>query len=346
MEVDLRSDTVTKPTPEMLAAMAKAPVGDDVYGDDPTVNAFEEKVARLFGKEAGLFTSTGSLANQLALRLLVKEGEELLADERAHVVRAELGAAALLSGITTRTFSSDRSILDAERAFALAAPDAGPYLVSTKAIAVENTHNFGGGVIQPLEEIKKLHRLAKETGISLHLDGARIWNAHVATGIGFAEYGQYFETISVCFSKGLGAPIGSMLLTTKEKITSARVWRKRFGGGMRQIGLLAAAADYALEHHLKDLALDHLHAQQLAHAIAEVDGRLVDLLTVETNIVGIDLTTYEISAAELAERLRAHGILTGPLGPSYLRLVTHRDLTSEQISQAIDVIRELLRSAR
>lgn len=346
LDVDLRSDTVTKPTPEMLDAMTRAPVGDDVYGDDPTVNAFENKVARLFGKEAGLFTSTGSLANQLALRVLVKEGEELLADERAHVVRAELGAAALLSGITTRTFSSDRSILNAERAFALAAPDAGPYLVSTKAIAVENTHNFGGGIIQPLEEIKKLHRLATEAGISLHLDGARIWNAHVATGIGFAEYGQYFETISVCFSKGLGAPVGSMLLTTKEKIASARVWRKRFGGGMRQVGLLAAAAEHALDRHLEDLALDHHHAEQLAHAIAEVDERLIDLVTVETNIVGIDLTAYEITASELAERLGARGILTGPLGPKYLRLVTHRDLTSDHVLHAITVIQEVLKSVR
>ena len=343
--IDLRSDTVTKPTSAMLEAMTKARVGDDVYGDDETVNAFEARVATLFGKEAGLFTATGSLANQLALRLLVKEGEELLADEKAHVVRAELGAAALLSGITTRTFSSDHSILDAESAFALAAPDAGPYLVSTTAIAVENTHNFGGGVIQPIEEIKKLHSLAKEAKISLHLDGARIWNAHVATGISFKEYGQYFETISVCFSKGLGAPVGSMLLSSRENIGSARIWRKRFGGGMRQIGLLAAAAEYGLDHHLDRLHVDHLHARHLAQAICEVDERLVNLETVQTNIVGIDLAARGILATDFADSLKARGILSGPLGRHYLRLVTHGDLTNEEIDLAAEEIKAILKSA-
>lgn len=346
MVIDLRSDTVTKPTAAMLEAMSKARVGDDVYGDDETVNAFEARMAALFGKEAGLFTSTGSLANQLALRILVREGEELLADEKAHVVRAELGAAAVLSGITTRTFASKRSILDAESAFAVATPDAGPYLVSTTAIAVENTHNFGGGVIQPLDEIAKLHRLASGAGIQLHLDGARIWNAHVATGIDFKEYGRYFETISICFSKGLGAPIGSMLISSKDKIATARIWRKRFGGGMRQVGLLAAAAEFAFDHHLQRLTADHLHAKRLADAIAHVDERLVDLETVQTNIVGIDLSPLSITAAELAEVLRAEAILTGALGSKYLRLVTHGDLSSDEIDQAATVIENALKNAR
>ncbi len=344
--IDLRSDTVTKPTPAMLEAMIQAKVGDDVYGGDETVNAFEFKVAKLFGKEAGLFTSTGSQANQLALRVLVSQGEELLADEKAHVVRAELGAAAVLSGITTRTFSSQDSILDAERAFALAAPDAGPYLVSTRAIAVENTHNFGGGIIQPLDQIEKLHRLASSAGISLHLDGARIWNAHVATNIPLHEYGRFFETISVCFSKGLGAPIGSMLLSTNEKIASARTWRKRFGGGMRQVGLLAAAAEYGVDHHLPRLVTDHVHARILAESIASVDPRLVNLDSVQTNIVGLDLMSISLSASEVAARLKADGILTGPLGPKYLRLVTHGDLSEEEIQIAKERIVTLLQSAR
>lgn len=343
--IDLRSDTVTKPTPGMLDAMVKARVGDDVYGDDETVNAFEMRVATLFGKEAGLFTSTGSLANQLALRLLVKEGEELLADEKAHLVRAELGAAALLSGITTRTFKSDHSILDAESAFDLATPDAGPYLVSTTAIAIENTHNFGGGVIQPLEQIRKLHQLAEEAEIALHLDGARIWNAHAATGISFAQYGQHFETISVCFSKGLGAPVGSMLLSTRERINSARIWRKRFGGGMRQIGLLAAAAEYGLDHHLERLSLDHIHARRLAQAISAADDRLVNIETVQTNIVGIDLTARGIVASDLAHSLKERGILSGPLGRHYLRLVTHGDLSSEDIDYATEEIELVLKRA-
>jgi len=346
MAIDLRSDTVTKPTPAMLEAMTKARVGDDVYGDDETVNAFELRMAALFGKEAGLFTSTGSLANQLALRSLVKEGEELLADEKAHVVRAELGAAAVLSGITTRTFSSKRSILDAESAFAVATPDAGPYLVSTTAIAVENTHNFGGGVIQPLGEIAKLHQLASSVGIHLHLDGARIWNAHVATGIDFKEFGRYFETISVCFSKGLGAPVGSMLISSKERIASARIWRKRFGGGMRQVGLLAAAAEFAFDHHLQRLATDHLNAKLLAEAIAEVDLRLVDLETVQTNIVGIDLTPLALTASQLAAELHSQGILTGALGSKYLRLVTHGDLTSDEIARAASTIQDSLKKSK
>lgn len=330
----------------MLEAMAQAKVGDDVYGDDETVNAFERKVAALFGKEAGLFTATGSLANQLALRTLVREGEEVLADERAHIVRAELGAAAVLSGITTRTFSSKNSVLDAESAFSLAAPEAGPYLVSTTAIALENTHNFGGGVIQPLEEIKKLHTLANQVGIALHLDGARIWNAQVATGISFMEYGKYFETISVCFSKGLGAPIGSMLLSTSSNIAAARTWRKRFGGGMRQVGLLAAAADYGLENHLDRLAIDHRHAGALAEAIIEIDPFLVDIETVQTNIVGIDLTPLKRSSQEIAEELKAKNVLTGALGPKYLRLVTHGDLSSEAIDQAREQISTVLRASR
>lgn len=344
--IDLRSDTVTRPTPGMLAAMTKASVGDDVYGDDETVNAFERRVASLFGKEAGLFTATGSQANQLALRVLVNQGEELLADEKAHVVRAELGAAAVLSGITTRTFSSKNSILDAESAFALAAPDAGPYLVSTKAIAVENTHNFGGGIIQPMAEIEKLHRMASSAGIALHLDGARIWNAHIETKVPFSEYGKYFETISLCFSKGLGAPIGSMLLSSQERIASARTWRKRFGGGMRQVGLLAAAAEYGLDHHLSRLAMDHRHARILAEAIAEVDVNLVNLDSVQTNIVGIDLMGISLSASEVATRLKADGILTGPLGPKYLRLVTHGDLNEEEIHVAREKIVALLKSSK
>lgn len=344
--IDLRSDTVTKPTPAMLARMVEAKVGDDVYGDDETVNAFETRVASLFGKEAGLFTATGSQANQLALRVLVDQGEELLADEKAHVVRAELGAAAVLSGITTRTFSSKRSILDAESAFSLATPDAGPYLVSTKAIAVENTHNFGGGVVQPIEEIRKLNHLATAAGIALHLDGARIWNAHVATKVPFDQYGACFETISVCFSKGLGAPIGSMLLSTKERIEKARIWRKRFGGGMRQVGLLAAAAEYGLDHHLHRLASDHKNARVLAEAIAQIDDTLVDLVSVETNIVGIDLTALSSTASEIALRLKEQGVLTGALGPNYLRLVTHGDLGEEEIAIAKERIVTVLRAAR
>lgn len=314
--------------------MVSAPVGDDVYGDDPTVNALEERVSAMFGKEAGLFTPTGSLSNQLGIRLLVKPGEELILDQTAHIARAELGAAATFSGITTRTWLSVNGKLIASVPLKLAHPEAGPYLVSTKAIAVENTHNFGGGTVQSIEEIGKLSKGAKELGLSMHLDGARIWNAHIATGTPFPEYGKYFETISVCFSKGLGAPIGSMLLADKELILQARVWRKRYGAGMRQIGLLAAAADYALDNHLKELTKDHDYAKKIAAAI--------DLPVPETNIVALDLSNYTFNAAEYVKTLKENGILAGALGLNFVRFVTHRDLTEQDIEKTCEVLKRTL----
>lgn len=313
--IDLRSDTVTKPSAAMLDAMLASPVGDDVYGDDPTVNALEERVAAMFGKEAGLFAPTGSLSNQLGIRLLVKPGEELILDQTAHIARAELGAAAAFSGITTRTFPSMHGKLSAQTALDLAHPDAGPYLVSTKAIAVEDTHNFGGGTVQSLDEIKKLYAGAQELGLPLHMDGARIWNAHVASGTAFTEYGKYFETFSVCFSKGLGAPVGSMILSTKKNIAEARIWRKRYGAGMRQVGLLAGAVNYALDHNIDRLKIDH----QRAAIIADACG----LPKPDTNIVALDVSKYPFDAAKFAATLKENGILAGALGKNFVRLVTH-----------------------
>ena len=340
--IDLRSDTVTKPTQEMREVIARASVGDDVYGDDPTVNALEERVAALFGKEAGLFTPTGSLANQLMMRTLVQPGQELLAEVNSHVVRAELGAAATFSGITTRTWQAPFGLLNADQPLEIAAPNAGPYLVSTAAIAIENTHNFGGGTVQPLDQIKALSESAAKDGIAIHLDGARIWNAHIASGVALDHYGKYAETISVCFSKGLGAPIGSMALSTRDRIATARVWRKRYGAGMRQVGILAAAADYAITHHMHDLAHDHRRAQLLATAIASIDSSLIDPATVETNIVGLNLKNLGITAAELAERTKNAGLLIGALGPHFARFVTHRDFDDAQCDQAIEILRKTL----
>lgn len=332
--IDLRSDTVTKPTKEMLEAMVTSPVGDDVYGDDPSINALEARVAAMFGKEAGLFTPTGSLSNQLSIRLLVKPGEELILDQTAHIARAELGAAAAFSGITTRTFPSINGRLNADTALALAHPDAGPYLVSTKAIAVEDTHNFGGGTVQSLDEIQKLYKGAQEMKLPLHLDGARIWNAHVASGIKFSEYGKYFETMSVCFSKGLGAPIGSMMLSTKEKIAEARIWRKRYGAGMRQIGLLAGAINYALDHNIERLKEDHNRAAVIASACG--------LSKPDTNIVALDVSEYPFDAVQFAGILKENGILAGALGKNFVRLVTHKDLTDSDIEQTCEVLKRTL----
>ena len=342
MAIDLRSDTVTRPSPGMRDAIAHAPVGDDVYGDDPTVNSLEERVATLFGKEAGLFTPTGSMANQLAIRMLVAPGEELLVETNSHLVRAELGAAAVFSGITTRTWPAVHGLLKASAALEIARPDSGPYLVSTRAIAVENTHNFGGGTVQPISEIAALRQGADAMGLTLHLDGARIWNAHIASGVSFREYGKYFDTISVCLSKGLGAPVGSLMLASKIHIATARQWRKRYGGGMRQVGILAAAGHYALDNNIQRLADDHRRAKDLAVAIAGVDSSLIDPTHMETNIVGLDLTSMPFTAAELSKRCHDAGLWIGALGPKYARLVTHMDFDEAQLTQAIEILNKAL----
>ena len=343
--IDLRSDTVTKPSDQMRAVMAAAPVGDDVYGEDPTINSLEERVSAMFGKEAGLFSPSGSLANQLAIRMLVNPGEELLTETNSHIVRAELGAGAVFSGITTRTWLSPRGLLKAQDPLAIAKPDSGPYLVSTTAIAVENTHNFGGGTIQSIDEIKKLYDGASKLGIALHLDGARIWNAHVASGVEFKEYGKYFETISVCLSKGLGAPVGSLMLSTKERVAKARPWRKRYGAGMRQAGILAAAGHFAIDNNLKRLADDHKLAKSIAKAIYAFAPTVINPDEVDTNIVGLDLTGLSITAAELSAQLKENGILGSALGPTYLRLVTHMDVSEQDIAKVNQILPELLQRA-
>jgi len=342
MAIDLRSDTVTKPSDAMRQAMAAAEVGDDVYGDDPTVNSLEERLAAMFGHQAGLFCPTGSLANQLAIRTLVKPGEELLVETRSHIVRAELGAAATFSGITTRTWPSTDGLLKADDALAIAHENAGPYLVSTKAIAVENTHNFGGGTVQPIDEIAKLSSAAHARGIAMHLDGARIWNAHVASGVSFSEYGKHFDTISVCLSKGLGAPIGSVMLSTKERVAEARIWRKRYGAGMRQVGIIAAAAHYALDHNISRLAEDHGRAKKIAIALAAIDSSLVDPSKVHTNIVGLELSTIGMTAADLTARCKEAGLWISALGPHYARLVTHLDFDDAQCDAAIEILKRTL----
>ena len=328
--VDLRSDTVTKPTAAMRAAMADAEVGDDVYGEDPTVNALEREVAELLGHEAGLYVPSGSLGNQLGLRLLAKPGEEIVCDVTAHIARAELGAAAAFSGITFRTWPSERGVLDVGAVRAIIAPDAGPYLVSTVAIAVENTHNFGGGTVQPADALADVVELARANGLALHLDGARLWNAHIATGTSLAELAAPFDTVSVCLSKGLGAPVGSVLVASADRIAEARIWRKRYGAGMRQAGILAAAGRYALAHHIERLADDHARAARLADALGAVPT--------QTNIVVL----HADDAPAVAVKAREEGVLVSALGPHFLRLVTHLDVDDAGIDRAIDVLGRLL----
>ncbi|MGH3444481.1 MAG: threonine aldolase family protein, partial [Nocardioidaceae bacterium] len=264
--IDLRSDTVTRPTPDMRAAMAAAEVGDDVYGEDPSVRALEERVAGLFGKQAALFTPTGSMANVLAVRSLVGVGQEVLCHASAHIARAELGAHGAITGLTMRTWHAPRGQLDLAAVEEMFAPDMGPFFVSTRAVSVENTHNFGGGAVLPLDDLRALRRFADERGVGVHVDGARVWNAHVATGAPLTAYGAIADVLAVCLSKGLGAPVGSLVVGRQDAIDEARVWRKRMGGGMRQAGILAAAGLYALNRHVDRLADDHSHARLLAEA--------------------------------------------------------------------------------
>ncbi|MFD1320457.1 threonine aldolase family protein [Micromonospora sonneratiae] len=334
--VDLRSDTVTRPTAGMRAAMAQAEVGDDVYGEDPTVNALEAEVAALFGHEAALFAPTGSMANQLAIQVLVPPANELLCDADAHVVTYEIGAAAAYGGVSSRTWPAVGADVDPELVASMIRPD-GYFAVPTRAIAVEQTHNRGGGGVIPLATLRELRRVADAAGVALHCDGARIWHAHVADGVPLASYGELFDTLSVCLSKGLGAPVGSLMVGSAEKIERARWIRKRMGGGMRQTGILAAAGRYALQHNIDRLAEDHVRAARLAEALAPFavvagDG------TVQTNIVPLDLTKCALDAPTLGAAAREQGVLVSVLGPRIARLVTHFDVDDAAVDRAIEVL--------
>ncbi|MDQ3627546.1 MAG: threonine aldolase family protein [Actinomycetota bacterium] len=331
--IDLRSDTVTEPTAAMRAAMAAAEVGDDVYAEDPTVNALEERVADLFGHQAALFCVTGSLANLLAVRSVVPAGHELLCESQAHVTRAELGAHATLFGVTTRNWSHPRGLLDLAQVEQLVAPDLGPYLVRTSAVSVENSHNFGGGAVTSLGDLQRLRAFADERALAVHLDGARLWNASVATGTPLRAYGAVADVLAVSLSKGLGAPVGSLVLGSADVVADARVWRKRLGGGWRQAGVLAAAGLHALEHHVDRLAEDHVHARVLAQACG------VNPESVDTNIVVVPCA----DAHEVVARAQAGGVRVGAVGSKVLRLVTHLGVSGDDIRRAAAVLPPLLR---
>ncbi|WP_422631962.1 threonine aldolase family protein [Pseudokineococcus basanitobsidens] len=340
----MRSDTVSRPTAAMRAAMAAAEVGDDVYGEDPTTTALEERVAALLGHEAAVFAPSGSMTNVLGVRTLVEPGQELICDSLAHVVRAELGAHAALGGVTTRTWPSvprpgaPAGLVDPDVVEAMLTPDAGPYLVSTAAVAVENTHNFGGGTITPLAALADLRERTRAAGVAVHLDGARLWNAAVADGVDLADYGACADTVSVCLSKGLGAPVGSLLAGSAERVARARTLRKRLGGGMRQTGVLAAAGLHALDHHVDRLADDHRRAAALARTCADARPGCVDPAAVRSNIVVLDVP----DAAGVAARAAGRGVRVSSLGPRILRLVTHLDVDDDDAARAGEVLAELL----
>jgi threonine aldolase len=329
--IDLRSDTLTRPTDAMRRAMADAEVGDDVYGEDPTVRALEEQVAALFGHEAALFTPTGSMANVLAVRTLVGPGQEVLCEARAHIARAELGAHAAYTGLTMRTWRHPRGGVDQAVVEEMFAPDMGPFFVPTAAISVENTHNFAGGAVTPLADLQALKAYAGSVGAAVHLDGARIWNAHVAAGVSLTDWGACADVLAVCLSKGLGAPIGSLVVGSVDAIAESRVWRKRMGGGMRQVGVMAAAGRHALDHHVDRLADDHEHARLLAEAVG------VDPASVDTNIVVLERP----DAAAYVAAAREQGVLVATVGPTTVRMVTHLDVTRADADRAATVLSTL-----
>lgn len=342
--IDLRSDTLTRPSAAMREAMACAAVGDDVYAEDPTIAELESRVAALLGHEAGLFCATGSLANVIGVAQHVGPGQEVLCDAGAHIARAEMGAHGALTGLTMRTWMSPDGRLDVDAVAALLSPDAGPYLVSTACVAVENTHNFSGGTIQPWDSLHAVHALCRDAGVRLHLDGARLWNAHVATGVALAEYGSLFDTVSVCFSKGLGTPVGSVLVGTAEAMGEARVLRKRLGGGWRQAGVLAAGCLYALDHHVNRLASDHAAARAFTDAVRDqlaVTGAEASVADPETNIVVVP--TGDRPAAGIVAAAGASGVLLSAVGPRVVRAVTHLDVTTDECAEAGAVLGGLLR---
>ncbi len=328
--IDLRSDTVTTPTPEMREAMAKAEVGDDVFGEDPTVNALEEKVAQMFGFEAGLFTPSGTMANQLAVNVLTDQGDEVLIEETGHIFNYESTAASHLSSVLLRPLQGTKGKLSADQLTDLIR-GAYEWEPRTKVIALENSTNKGGGCCYTEQELAAISSFATQNDVSVHLDGARIWNAMTTTKTAPKFYSRVADTLSVCFSKGLGAPVGSMILSSQKNIIEGRRMRKMWGGGMRQIGLLAAAADYAIEHHLPKLKEDHRRARELAETISQCSQLSMDLESVETNILVFDVK--EISAEEAVAQLAEEGIKVVPFGPNTLRVTFHFQIDDEDLEK-------------
>ena len=330
--IDLRSDTVTRPTPTMREAMAHAEVGDDVYGEDPTVRRLEERVADLLGKEAGLFVASGTMANQVALGVLARGGDEVICEAGAHCFAFEGGALASLWGIQAWTVAGERGVLDAAAVEAAIRPD-DPHYPRTRAVAIENTHNRGGGKVWPLAAVRAVGEVAARRGLALYVDGARLMNAVVASGTPARDYAAPATLASVCLSKGLGAPVGSVLAGPRDLVKEAHRLRKRLGGGMRQAGILAAAGLHALDHHVERLAEDHANAARLGTLLSQLPGARLQF-PVETNLLFVSFEGRR--AADLAPRLRDAGVLCNPEGsrPDLLRFVTHLDVSAADIEEA------------
>ncbi len=334
--IDLRSDTVTRPSKAMREAMANAEVGDDVFGEDPTVLKLQEKVAALLGKEKALYVSSGVMSNQLAIKSHTEPGDEIICEQDAHIFNYETAAPSLISSVQVKTIPGVKGVLRAEQLVTALRPKV-YYMPRSRMICLENTHNRAGGTIYPLEEIKKISAFARANGLLMHLDGARLWNAWVATGIHPKEYAQYFDSVSVCFSKGLGAPIGSAITGTVEFIERARKWRKVYGGGMRQAGIIAAGALYALEHNVERLKEDHEKASYFAKKISTSPKVRVDLDTVQTNIVLVNVEGTGKHPDEIIAILKSKGLLVSFGTYTSIRAVMHLDVSVEESHRAADI---------
>ena len=340
--IDLRSDTVTKPTDDMRKAMARAEVGDDVYGEDPTVNRLQEMAAAMLGKRLALFVPSGTMANQLAIRSHTQPGQEIIVESKSHVVRYEQGAAGALAGVQLHWVTGERGIMTAEQVEAAIRPN-DMHSITTALICIENTHNAGGGTIYPLSTIEKIRALAVRHGIPMHLDGARLFNAVAATTLPPAVYAQHFETVSICLSKGLGAPVGSLLVSNDQRLMDrVRRFRRMYGGAMRQAGILAAAGIYALERHVARLKTDHDHAKKLARLLQPIPVIQVAPQHVETNIVMFDIVDEQRSPVELMAMLKEHGVLINAVGGQSYRAVTHLHITDKQIDEAAAIFAKIL----
>lgn len=339
LPIDLRSDTVTRPTPAMREAMAQAQVGDDVFGEDPAVNALEDRLARMFGHEAALFCPSGTMSNQIAIRTHTRPGDEVICDEGAHIYLYEGGGTMANSGCSVKLLKGDRGRFTAEQVTAAVNDPGNPHFPNSRLVVVENTSNRGGGSVWALAEARKIREACNARGLQLHMDGARIFNAMAVDGTSPAQWGALFDSISVCLSKGLGAPVGSVLTGPAAFIAEARRVRKRMGGGMRQAGLLASAGLYALDHHVQRLPEDHRRAKELADLLRRC-SLVEDVMPVETNIV-VAYLPQAMPASTIIARLTERGVLASPFGPHMIRMVTHLDVDDEAMDRAKQAISTL-----
>ena len=337
--IDLRSDTVTRPTKAMLEAMMSARVGDDVYGEDETVNILQNKCSVLTGKEAALFVPTGVMGNQLSVKCHTIPGDEIIVESNSHILNNETGASAVISNVQILPVKGDNGIITAADIRNYVRSEEYYYPV-TRLICLENTHNWAGGVIQPLKVIKEISEFARQNKIKMHLDGARIFNAFVETGISIKEYAGYFDSISFCFSKGLGCPVGSIVCGSKDFISMARKWRKILGGGMRQTGILAAAGIYALDNHVQRLKEDNANARFFAEEICKIDGINVDLKSVQTNIVVFSLT--KSTKNEFMSKLKEKKVLLSSGSNNIMRAVFHMDIKADDVTKSIELFKSVL----